>query len=169
MPSTPCSEPSSAPLPVLPSPRSFSSMNLLLPPAPITSWADPHCCPHAASASPPVMSSPTDPFSPHYHTDLYQPFGLLHAVIYPCFSFPNPILNRPFAQVLLFFLSLQHPQYTTIPSSPAARHTGGGWLKRKRAGGEVKQTPHLQFLQVSKPHWCYCMGDPLQKCFSQSL
>lgn len=83
------SEPSSAPLAALPHPHSSSSMDLLPPQSLLLTQADLHCSPHPVSASPPVVSSPTDPFPTQTLVCISHSPSSMQQFI-PVFSSPKP-------------------------------------------------------------------------------
>lgn len=151
------SEPSSAPLVAPPpssvflihSPATTASPNLhfLLAQTCVAPLAQP--LPHLPSWAPQLNPS---------HAASYQPFIILHAAFYPRTSCTK---SSP-------FLPFEHPRSTNFPSSPAALHRGGGWVKRKKGWWRSETGSPLAVL-VPKPCWCYHVGDPLQKCFSRSL
>lgn len=80
-------------IPALPHPRSCHHSQ---PQSLLLTWADLHCSPHPASASPLVVSSPTDPFPTQPHAVSHQPLTILHAAIYPKTACTSPLLSYHF-------------------------------------------------------------------------
>jgi len=117
----------------------------LPPPAPISAS---HLSGPALLPSPPAVRSTTDPFPTPFHTGLHQLFTSSTQR-----SVPVSLPLTPFSPDRLHksLLSSHFNARVTPPFPPAQQH--------------YTQLASL----VPEPHRCYRVGDPLQKCFSQSL